>query len=201
MLRLKKSEIRSGGKPLVVITPSEDDSANRWREIWRERELLYFLSWRDLLVRYKQTVVGIAWSILKPLATILVYSFVFGTLAQLPSHGVPYTLLVLTGLLPWLLFSTILIVTSESLIANAHPIQKIYFPQLVIPLSAVVVPVVDHLVAFLLVFVMLFWFGVAPGWQFLLLPLVMALAVASALGLGLGLNTAAANAHLRDCGS
>ncbi len=182
-------------KDVVVITPDRG-AENYWRDVWRERELLAFLAWRDLLVRYKQTLVGITWTVLRPLATILVYTFVFGILAQLPSFGVPYTLIVLTGLLPWQLFSLVLIVSSESLLANGHLVQKIYFPRIVIPISSIVVCVVDHLVAFVLIFPMLLWFGIAPGWQILLLPLVTLLAVACALGLGL--IAAALNTHYRD---
>lgn len=182
-------------KELTVISAERQDGTY-WRDIWRERELFYFLAWRDLLVRYKQTIIGVAWTVLRPLASILVYTFVFGILAQLPSEGVPYTLVVLTGLLPWQLFSLVLIVSSDSLLANAHLVQKIYFPRLVIPLSSVVVCVVDHLIAFLLVFGLMLWFGVWPKPQFLLLPLVTLLAVACALGLGL--IAAALNTRYRD---
>ncbi|MCU4181248.1 ABC transporter permease [Bosea sp. BH3] len=182
-------------KELTVISAERQDGTY-WRDIWRERELFYFLAWRDLLVRYKQTIIGVAWTVLRPLASILVYTFVFGILAQLPSEGVPYTLVVLTGLLPWQLFSLVLIVSSDSLLANAHLVQKIYFPRLVIPLSSVVVCVVDHLIAFLLVFGLMLWFGLWPKPQFLLLPFVTLLAVACALGLGL--IAAALNTRYRD---
>jgi lipopolysaccharide transport system permease protein len=182
-------------KDIVVISPTSRSEAY-WREVWRERTLISFLAWRDLLVRYKQTVVGVAWTVLRPLATMLVYAFVFGTLAQLPSMGVPYTLLVLTGLLPWQLFSMVLLVSSESLIANSHLVQKVYFPRMVIPLSSIVVCVVDHLIAMLLLLPMMLWFGMLPGWQIVLLPLVTLLATACALGLGL--IAAALNTHYRD---
>jgi len=182
-------------KDVVVITAGRQKE-DYWRNIWRERELLVFLAWRDLLVRYKQTVVGVAWTVLRPLATILVYTFVFHILAQLPSFGVPYTLIVLTGLLPWQLFSLVLIVSSESLLANGNLVQKVYFPRLVIPLSSIVVCIVDFLVAFLLIFPMMIWFGTPLGWQLLLLPFVTLLAVASAFGLGL--MAAALNTHYRD---
>jgi homopolymeric O-antigen transport system permease protein len=182
-------------KDVVVITAGRQEEGY-WRNIWNERELLAFLAWRDLLVRYKQTVVGVAWTVLRPLATILVYTFVFHILAQLPSFGVPYTLIVLTGLLPWQLFSLVLIVSSESLLANGNLVQKVYFPRLVIPLSSIVVCVVDFLVAFLLIFPMMIWFGTPLGWQLLLLPFVTLLAVASAFGLGL--MAAALNTHYRD---
>ncbi|MGO4735535.1 ABC transporter permease [Bosea sp. 2KB_26] len=182
-------------KDTIIIT-AESQDGNYWRDLWRERELLAFLAWRDLLVRYKQTFVGIAWTVLKPLAVILVYTFVFGVLAQLPSHGVPYTLIVLTGLLPWQLFSTVMLVSSDSLLSNAHLVQKVYFPRIIIPVSSIVVCIVDHLVSFLIIFLMLAWFGVAPGWQFLLLPFVTFLAVCCALGLGL--IAAALNVRYRD---
>jgi lipopolysaccharide transport system permease protein len=157
---------------------------------------MYYLAWRDLLVRYKQTIVGVAWTIIRPLATILVYSFVFGYLAQLPSHGVPYTLIVLTGMLPWQLFTSVLISSSESLLANAQLVQKVYFPRLIIPVSSLALCVVDHLVALSLVVVLLAWFGVAPGWQIVLLPAAILLAVACAFGVGLV--AAALNTRYRD---
>ncbi len=172
-------------KEVVIITPGRQEEGY-WRNIWRERELLAFLAWRDLLVRYKQTVVGVAWTVIRPLATIVVYTFVFHILAQLPSFGVPYTLIVLTGLLPWQLFSLVLIVSSESLLANGNLVQKVYFPRLVIPLSSIVVCIVDFLIAFLLIFPMMIWFGTPIGWQLLLLPFVTLLAVACrAFGIGL----------------
>jgi lipopolysaccharide transport system permease protein len=182
-------------KEVVIITPGRQEEGY-WRNIWRERELLAFLAWRDLLVRYKQTVVGVAWTVIRPLATIVVYTFVFHILAQLPSFGVPYTLIVLTGLLPWQLFSLVLIVSSESLLANGNLVQKVYFPRLVIPLSSIVVCIVDFLIAFLLIFPMMIWFGTPIGWQLLLLPFVTLLAVACAFGIGL--MAAALNTHYRD---
>lgn len=182
-------------KDVVVITARRPEE-HYWRDVWRERELLAFLAWRDLLVRYKQTVVGVAWTILRPLSTIVVYTFVFGILAQLPSFGVPYTLIVLTGLLPWQLFSVVLIVSSESLLANGNLVQKIYFPRIVIPISSVVVCIVDFLISLLLLVPMMLWFGIVPGPQILLLPLITLLAVTCALGLGM--IAAALNTHYRD---
>jgi lipopolysaccharide transport system permease protein len=182
-------------KQVTVITP-EGSPEDYWASVWRSRELMYFLAWRDLLVRYKQTIVGVAWTIIRPLATILVYTFVFGYLAQLPSHGVPYTLIVLTGMLPWQLFSSVLTISSESLLANAQLVQKVYFPRLVIPVSSLAICIVDHLVALSLVVVLLAWFGVAPGWQIVLLPAVVLLGVASAFGVGL--IAAALNTRYRD---
>lgn len=182
-------------KPITIITPSSQ-SDHYWGDVWRHRELIAFLAWRDLLVRYKQTVVGIAWTVLKPLTTILVYTFVFGYIAQLPSHGVPYVLLVLTGLLPWQLFSVVFAVTSESLMSNAHLVSKVYFPRIIIPISSIAVCIVDHLVSFALIGILLVWYGVMPGLQIVLLPLVTVLAALTALGVGL--IAASLNTHFRD---
>jgi len=182
-------------KLTTVITP-RSQSNQYWLDVWRHRELIGFLAWRDLLVRYKQTVVGVAWTVLKPLATMLVYTVVFGQIARLPSSGLPYVLIVLTGLLPWQLFSTVFTVASECLIANAHLVAKVYFPRLIIPLSSIVVCVVDHLVSFVLVAGLMFWYGIVPGWKILLLPFVTILAAFTALGVGL--IAASLNAHYRD---
>jgi len=182
-------------KPITTIT-SRYSSDTYWVDFWRHRELILFLAWRDLVARYKQTVVGVAWTVLKPLASLLVYTFIFGRVAGLPSHGVPYILLVLTGLMPWLLFSTVFNSASESLVSNAHLVAKVYFPRLIIPVSSVALSVVDHLVAFGLMAVLMLWYGVIPGWQILLLPFVMLLAVLAALGIGLVV--AVFNAQFRD---
>ena len=182
-------------KPVTIIT-SRYASETYWQDCWRHRELVLFLAWRDLVARYKQTVVGVAWTVLKPLTTLLIYSFIFGRVAGLPSQGVPYILLVLTGLMPWQLFSTVFSAASESLVANAHLVSKVYFPRLIIPVSSVALSVVDHLVAFALMAVLMLWYGVMPGWQILLLPFVMLLAVLAALGIGLIF--AVLNAQFRD---
>jgi lipopolysaccharide transport system permease protein len=196
LLRMTPSRAEDvGAKPFTVIT-SRFASESYWLDFWRHRELILFLAWRDLAVRYKQTVVGVAWTILKPLTSLIVYTFVFGRVAGLPSHGIPYVLLVLTGLLPWLLFSTVFNLASESLIANAHLVSKVYFPRLIIPVSSVAISVVDHLIAFVLMAVLMLWYGVAPGWQILLLPFVTLMAVLAALGIGL--IVAVLNAQFRD---
>ena len=167
-----------------------------WEDVWRHRDLIVFLAWRDILVRYKQTVVGVAWAVLRPVATLLVYTFVFGNIAQLPSNGLPYALVVLTGLLPWQLFSFVLSAASESLIANAPLVSKVYFPRIVIPISAIGVCVFDYLISFGLLFLLVAWFGVPLGWPILLIPVVTVVAVLA--GLGIGLLVAAFNAHYRD---
>jgi len=182
-------------KPITTIGPSVQPK-DYWRDVWRHRELIGFLAWRDLLVRYRQTLVGVGWTVLRPLSTVLVYTLVFGYLAQLPSGGVPYVLIVLTGLLPWQLFSLVLTATNESLVTNAHLISKIYFPRIIIPISSIVVCVVDTIVSFVLVVVLLFWYGFVPGWQIVLLPFITV--IAALTGLGLGLIAAPLNAHYRD---
>jgi len=167
-----------------------------WGDVWRHRDLIAFLAWRDILVRYKQTIVGVAWAVLRPLATLLVYTIVFGKIAQLPSHGLPYTLVVFTGLLPWLLFSLVFGAVSESLVANAALVSKVYFPRVVIPISAIGVCVFDYLISCGLLLLLVVWFGVPLGWQFALIPFVTVVAVLAALGIGL--LAAAFNAHYRD---
>jgi lipopolysaccharide transport system permease protein len=187
--------MREADVPTITITPESSDK-NYWAEVWRHRELAAFLAWRDLVVRYKQTIVGLAWTLIRPLAMILVYTFAFGYVAQLPSEGIPYLLIVLTGMLPWQLFSLVVIVSSESLLSNAQLVQKVYFPRFILPVSSIVVCIVDHLVAFFLIFIMLIWFSVVPGIQILLLPFVTLLAVACALGIGI--LAAALNTKYRD---
>src|SRR5262249_7366054 len=146
-----------------------------WRDVWLYRELLYFLTWRDILVRYKQTVIGIAWVVIRPLLIMLVFTFAFGTIARLPSEGgVPYSLLVLSGLLPWQFFSTALSEASGSLVANANLVTKVYFPRVIVPLSAVITSLVDFLVTLGLLALMMAWFGVWPGARVLaVIPLLL----------------------------
>jgi lipopolysaccharide transport system permease protein len=180
----------------VTIITSRMASETYWIDFWRHRELIMFLAWRDLVVRYKQTVVGVAWNVLKPLASLIIYTFVFGRVAQLPSQGVPYVLLVLAGLMPWMLFSSVFTAVSESLIANAHLVSKVYFPRIVIPVSSVIISVVDNLVAVVLLAALMLWYGMIPGWQILLLPFVVFMAVSTAFGVGLII--AVFNAQFRD---
>jgi lipopolysaccharide transport system permease protein len=180
----------------VTIITSRMASETYWIDFWRHRELIMFLAWRDLVVRYKQTVVGVAWNVLKPLASLIIYTFVFGRVAQLPSQGVPYVLLVLAGLMPWMLFSSVFTAVSESLIANAHLVSKVYFPRIVIPVSSVIISVVDNLVAVVLLAALMLWYGMTPGWQILLLPFVVFMAVSTAFGVGLII--AVLNAQFRD---
>ena len=136
----------TASRPRLVIRAGETEK-QYWRDLWRYRELFYFLAWRDILVRYKQTVIGIAWALLRPLLTMIVFTVVFGSIAKLPSNGVPYPILVFAGLLPWQFFSNALSECSNSLISNSNLLSKVYFPRLIIPTSAVIVSFVDFLIS------------------------------------------------------
>ncbi len=171
-------------------------ASGHWRELWRHRELFFFLAWRDTLVRYKQTAIGIAWAAIKSVVTVTVLAIVFGKLARLPSHGVPYPLMVLAAILPWQFLSSALTDAGNSLVSNAELISKVYFPRLIIPVSAVVVNLVDLFIAGLVLAGLFLWYGFVPDWRILTLPFFIVLAVAIALGAGLWF--AALTAQYRD---
>jgi lipopolysaccharide transport system permease protein len=156
-----------------------------WADLWRYRELFYFLAWRDVLVRYKQTVIGVAWALLRPLLTMVVLTVVFGKLAKLPSGDVPYPLLVCAAILPWQFFANALSESSASLVSNANLISKIYFPRLIIPATSIVTSLVDFAISFILLIALMVWYGVYPDWRVLTLPLFVLVAVGAALGFGL----------------
>jgi lipopolysaccharide transport system permease protein len=164
--------------------------------IWERRELLYFLVWRDVKVRYKQTLIGAAWAVLSPLLTVLIFAVVFGRLARIPSDGLPYIVFAFAGFLPWTYFAQALTRSSASLIGNATLITKVYFPRLMIPLAAVTTPAVDSGLSLLTLFALMAWYGVGPTWALLALPLFMVLAGLIALGVGLWL--APINVRYRD---
>lgn len=167
-----------------------------WRDLWRFRELFYFLAWRDVLVRYKQTAIGVSWALIRPLLTIVVFTIVFGRLAQLPSDGVPYPVLVCAAMLPWQFFASAFAEVGNSLIANGNLLSKTYFPRLLIPASAVVVAFVDFLVSIVILAGLMAWYGVVPGWRIVLFPALVFVAAAAALGAGLWI--AAMNVKYRD---
>jgi len=167
-----------------------------WLDLWRYRELFAFLTWRDILVRYKQTVLGVAWAVLRPLFTVLIFSLVFGRLARLPSEGVPYALLVAAAILPWQFFSSAFSDASSSVIGNAAMISKVYFPRLIIPASSVIVGLVDFALSAIIVVGLMVWYGVTPGWRVLSLPLFIGLILSTSLGAGLWF--AALNVTYRD---
>lgn len=180
-----------------VIIESGRDARQYWGDLWSYRELFWFLAWRDVLVRYKQTVIGIAWSVIRPLLTMLVFSLIFGRLAKFPSEGgAPYPILVFAALLPWQMFASSLSESSSSLISNARMLSKVYFPRLIIPSSAVIVTLVDFLISFVLLGMLMAWYGFVPDWRLLVLPLFLLLALITALGFGFCLS--ALNVKYRD---
>jgi lipopolysaccharide transport system permease protein len=156
-----------------------------WRDLWRYRDLFYFLAWRDLLVRYKQTIFGVLWAVLRPFLTMVVFVVVFSRVAGLPSDGVPYAILVLGGMLPWQFFASSLSESSNSLVSNANLITKIYFPRIILPASSVIVALVDFAITLAMLAGVMVWYGYVPPPRIILLPLFVALALAAAFGPGL----------------
>jgi lipopolysaccharide transport system permease protein len=162
--------------------------AQYWRDVWQYRGLIYFLAWRDILVRYKQTVIGVAWALLRPLLTMGVFTVLFGRLAKLPSQGVPYPILVFAALLPWQLFAGALIDISFSLVKNASLVTKVYFPRVIYLLGAAALSITDFLLSGLILVALMVWYGYSPGWSMLTLPLFIAVALSLAMGAGLWLS-------------
>lgn len=179
----------------LVLEPGRAER-HYWRDLWRYRELFYFLAWRDLLVRYKQTAIGVAWALLRPFLTMVVFTVVFGKIAGLPSGGVPYPILVFAGMLPWQFFSNALSESSGSLVSNANLISKVYFPRMIVPAGAVIVGFVDFLISFVIMAALMVWYGFLPGMQILTLPLWVLLAFLAAIGPGLFIT--ALNVKYRD---
>lgn len=155
---------------------------NYLQDLWHYRELFLTLAWRDVAVRYKQTVIGAAWALIRPFLTMVVFTIVFGRIANLSSHGVPYPILVFTGMLPWFLFSTILSEASNSMLTNANLISKVYFPRLVIPVATVAVALVDFMVNLAMLALLMIWFGIVPNWKIVFLPAFVILTVLASLG-------------------
>lgn len=167
-----------------------------WQDIWKYRELFYFLAWRDILVRYKQTAIGLAWALLRPFLTTMVFTLVFGVLLKAPSAGAPYPIVVFSAMLPWQFFSNALSECSNSLISNSNLISKVYFPRLIVPTSAVIVSFVDFMISAIILLGFMAWYNFVPDWRILTLPLFIAIAFAAAIGAGLWL--AALNVEYRD---
>jgi lipopolysaccharide transport system permease protein len=180
----------------TVIEPSRGWVAVRLDELWSYRELLYFFVWRDVKVRYKQTLLGASWAVLQPLLTMLIFTIFFGRMAGVGSEGVPYPIFSYAGLLPWTFFAAGLGGSANSLVGSASLLKKVYFPRLIVPVSAVLGGLVDFAVAFLVLIGMMAWYGVAPRVEMLLLPVFLALAFGAALGTGLWLS--ALNVEFRD---
>ena len=167
-----------------------------WMDLWRYRELFYILAWRDIAVRYKQTIIGIAWAVLRPLLTMMIFVIVFGKIAKLPSEGVPYPIFVFAAMLPWTFFATAFSDASNSLVGNSNLISKVYFPRLIIPAASVIVAGVDFLISFVILIGLMIWYQYLPGWQIVTLPFFLLLAFFAALGSGL--YVAALNVKYRD---
>jgi lipopolysaccharide transport system permease protein len=182
--------------PHIRIEPSTGWISLGLKDLWHYRELLFFLTWRDIKVRYKQTALGAAWAIVQPLLTMLVFTLFFGRLAKVPSDGIPYPLFSYTALLPWQLFAYALTESSNSVVANERLITKVYFPRLVVPLASILAGLVDFVIAFTLVIGMMVWYGVRPTWAILALPFFVIFTIVTALAVGLWLS--ALNVQYRD---
>jgi lipopolysaccharide transport system permease protein len=193
---LEMSSLGGVGKPTVVVEPNVRLFHLDLKAIWQYRELLYFLIWRDVKVRYKQTVIGAAWAILQPLLTMMVLTLIFGNFAKVPSDGLPYPIFAFTALLPWNYFSQAISRSGESLVGNARLISKVYFPRLIVPISAAVAPLVDFAIAFVVLVGMMAWYGIALTWGMFALPVFLLLALLTALAVGLWLS--AFNVRYRD---
>lgn len=182
--------------PITILRPPKGLSAINLRDLWVYRELVFFMIWRDIKVRYKQTLLGASWAILQPLLTMVVFNFFFGTLAEVPSDGVPYPIFSFTALLPWQLFSKALQDAARSLVSNRHMITKVYFPRLVLPLSSIVAGLVDFGIAFVVLLGMMIFYQTPLRIEMLALPLLLLLALITALGVGLWMS--ALNVLYRD---
>jgi lipopolysaccharide transport system permease protein len=188
-------DLSSGVDELVIEAGRTE--RHYWHDLWRYRELFSVLAWRDISVRYKQTVIGAAWALIRPFLTMVVFTVIFGKLAKLPSEGTaPYALMVFAGMLPWSFFATALSDASNSLIGNANLISKIYFPRLIVPMAAVVVAFIDFLISFAILVGLMVWYAFMPGWQIMLLPLFTAVAFIVSFGVGVWIT--ALNVKYRD---
>lgn len=193
---MENTRQRNKGTPIVVLKPSKGWLTIDFKELWRYRELVFFLTWRDIKVRYKQALLGVSWAILQPLLTMVIFTLIFGVLLKTPSQDIPYPLFSLTALLPWQLFATALQRSSVSLVGNANLLTKIYFPRLAIPLSSVLAALVDFSVSFIVLLGVMIYYRYWPGWNiFWLVPMVL-LALLTALAVGLWLS--ALNVQYRD---
>jgi len=179
-----------------IIIEAGRPERDYFADLWRYRELFLFLSWRDIVVRYKQTAIGLAWSILRPLLVLVVFTVLFGKLVKLPSEGLPYPILVLAALLPWQFFANALTEGGGSLVANANLLTKIYFPRIIIPVSSTIANLIDLLIASLLLGVLMLWYGIFPGWRLVAIPFFLLLAFLASVGFGIWL--AALNVKYRD---
>ncbi len=185
-------------RPLIVIAPTRGWAALDLRALWIYRELLYFLAWRDIKVRYKQTIFGVLWAIIQPVLTALIFALFFGRFLKMPSDGVPYDLFALAGLLPWTFFSSAVLASGTSVVSSAHLITKVYFPRLLIPLATIMAKLVDFAIAGAVLAALLLWHGTPLTWQMVLLPALVI--ILAALAIGIGAAVSAVNVQYRDLG-
>lgn len=190
------SALETENIPVILIRPSHGWVSVHLRDLWDYRELLYFLVWRDVKVRYKQTVLGVAWVVIQPIATTLIFTLIFGNLARMPSDNLPYALFALSGLIPWNFFASAFQRGGTSLVSSANLISKVYFPRLIIPIASVLGGLVDTVIVLVLLLVLMPFFGITPTLAILTLPLFFLLAIATALGVSLWLS--ALNVQYRD---
>jgi len=183
------SQATNGSAKSILVTQDGVSAKAYWSDLWHHRELLFFLAWRDILVRYKQTIIGVSWVVLRPLLFMVILTAVFGHVARLPSENVPYAVLVFSGLLPWFFFSNALSECSNSLITNGHLLSKVYFPRLIVPASTILVSAVDFAISFTVLLLLMIWYGMAPGWQLALLPALGIWVGILSFGLGLWFST------------
>lgn len=186
-------------KPFKVIQPSKGLFQLDLGSVWNSRELLYFLVWRDVLTRYKQTAIGATWVVIQPLINMILFTLIFSRLAKMPSDGIPYPVFVFSALLPWSYFAQALARTSSSVVGSSNLVTKIYFPRLLIPIAASFAPVIDLIFSFLVLLVLMAWYKIVPTWGLLSLPLFLGLAIMTALAVGLW--SSALNVRYRDVGS
>ena len=184
-------------KEVTLVLEAGRAEQHYWRDLWRYRDLFLILAWRDVSVRYKQTLIGVAWAVLRPFLTMIVFTVVFGRLANLPTDGnAPYALLVFAGMLPWTLFSSALTGAADSMIASSQLVGKVYFPRMIIPVATVVTALIDFVISLSILAAVMAWYRFAPGWQILLLPAFVVLALLASIGPGLWI--AALNMKYRD---
>jgi lipopolysaccharide transport system permease protein len=180
----------------MIVIEAKSIEYHYWKDLWRYHELFYFLAWRDIIVRYKQAVIGVLWALLRPLLTMMVFTIVFSKIAKLPSDSAPYPILVFVAMLPWQFFANSLSGAGESLIANANMISKVYFPRLIVPCSAVLVSFVDFVISACILVLLMIWYGYSPGVNIFYLPFFLAMVLFACLGFGIW--AAALNVRYRD---
>ena len=187
--RVLKTTVKSSTElPVIMIKPSHGWVSLKLDELWEYRELLYFLTWRDIKVRYKQTILGAAWAIIQPFFTMIVFSLFFGNLAKIPSDGIPYPIFSYAALVPWSFFATGLSNSSNSLVGSANLLKKVYFPRLAIPIATVLSGVIDFVLAFIVLLLMMAFYGIVPTANVIWLPFLLVLALVTSLGVGLWLS-------------